>query len=81
MKRLGEVAITRKVESTEAYKAFTLDCVLCVERFWMRPPLLGVVSINRQQFIDVDKFGVCLNKCNRKQGYAVGFSRVRKPKH
>ena len=80
-KRMKEMEITRKVGSTEAYEAFTPDCVLRVELFWTRPPPLGVASIERRRFIDVDEFGVCLNKCNRKRGYSVSFYRVRKPGH
>ena len=79
--RLKDLMTTRKVGSTEAYEAFTRDNILRAELFWNRPPPLGVVSIERRRFIDVDEFGVSLNKCNRKRGYAVSFYRVRKPGH
>ena len=36
--RLGEMDITRKVGSTEAYEAFSPDCRLRAELFWTRPP-------------------------------------------
>ena len=80
-KRLKEMEITRKAGSTEAYEAFMPHNVLRAELFWTRPSPLGVVSIERRRFIDVDKFGMCLNKCNRKRGYSVSFFRLRKPGH
>ena len=79
--RLKEMELTRKVGSTESYKAFTPNSVLRAELFWTGPPPLGVVSVERRRFINVDEFGVCLNKCNRKRGYAVSFYRVRKSGH
>ena len=62
-KRLNELAVTRKVGSTEAYDAFLPQNVLRAEIFWNSPPPLGVVSIARRHFIDVDEFGMCLNCC------------------
>jgi len=80
-KRRKEMEITRKVGSTEAYEAFMPHNVLRAELFWTRPPPLDVVSIEWRRFVDVDEFGVCLNKCNRKRGYSVSFFRLRKPGH
>ena len=79
--RLKDMECTRKVGSTEAYEAFTPNNVLCAELFWTRTPPLGVVSIERRRFIDVDEFGGCFNKCNRKRGYAASFYWMRKPGH
>ena len=80
-RRLKELGVTRKVGSTEAYEAFTPQNLFRAELFWTRSPPLGVVSIERRRFIDVDEFGVCLTRCNRKRGYAISFYRVRKPGH
>ena len=63
-RRLKDMDVTWKVESTEAYEAFSPECLLCTERFWNRPPLLGVVRIDRRRLIIVDEFAVSLNKCN-----------------
>ena len=79
--RLKDMECTRKVGSTEAYEAFTPNNVLCAELFWTRPPPLGVVSIERRRFIDVDELGGCFNKCNRKRGCAASFYWMRKPGH
>jgi len=73
-KRLKYMELTRKVGITEAYKVFMPNNVLRAELFWTHPPPLGVVSIERMRFIDVDEFGVCLNTCKRKRGYSVSFS-------
>jgi hypothetical protein len=79
--RLKELNISRKVVSTEAYQAFTPINLFKVELFWTRPPPLGVRTIPRRKFIDVDEFGVELNRCNRTRGWAIKFFRIRKAGH
>jgi hypothetical protein len=81
LKRLQELKICQKVASTEAYQAFTPQNLLKVDLFWTWPPPLGVRTIPRWKFIDVDKFGVELNRCNHKRGWAVKFFRIRKAGH
>jgi hypothetical protein len=75
-KRLKELQITKKVASTEAYQAFTPENLLKVELFWTQPPPLGVRTIPRRKFIDVDEFGVEMNRCNCTRGWAVKFFRI-----
>mgnify|MGYP000635969214 CR=1 FL=1 len=78
---LKELNISRKVVSTEAYQAFTPINLFKVELFWTRPPPLGVRTIPRRKFIDVDEFGVELNRYNRTRGWAIKFFRIRKAGH
>jgi hypothetical protein len=80
-KQLHELQITQKVASTEAYQAFTPQNLLKAELFWTQPPPLGVISIPRRKFIDVDEFGVELNRCNRTRAWAVENFRIRKAGH
>ena len=77
----GIYSITKKASSTEAYQAFTPQNVLKVQWFWTRAPPLGVYGVPRRKFIDVDEFGVALERTNRKYAWAVRFFRVRKPGH
>ena len=79
--RLKELNISRKVVSTEAYQAFSPSNLFKVELFWTRPPPLGVRTIPRRKFIDVDEFGVELNRCNRTKGWAIKFYQIRKAGH
>jgi hypothetical protein len=81
LNRLKELNISRKVVSTEAYQAFTPINLFKVELFWKRPPPLGVRTIPRQKFIDVDEFGVDLNRCNQTRGRAIKCFRIRKASH
>jgi hypothetical protein len=78
---LKELNNSRKVESTEAYQAFTPIDNFKVELFWTRPPPLGVRTIARQKFSDVDECGVKLNRCNRTRGWAITFFQICKAGH
>ena len=73
--------MTSKVSSHEAYEAFLPQNVLRKELFWTQPPPLGIVGIEHRRMIDVDEFGISLQKCNRTRGYAASFYRVRKAGH
>jgi hypothetical protein len=78
---LKELNISRKLVSTEAYQAFTPINLFKVELFWTRPPPLGVRTIPRQKFIDVDEFGVELNRCNRMRGWTIKSFQICKAGH
>ena len=80
-KRLKELEITKKKASTEAYQAQRPDVQLRVWEFWNCPPPLGIFQVLRRQLIDVDEFGVTLEKCNRTGGWAAKVHRVRKDGH
>mmetsp|Transcript_40189 Transcript_40189/g.45907 ORF Transcript_40189/g.45907 Transcript_40189/m.45907 type:complete len:221 (-) Transcript_40189:115-777(-) len=73
--------ITRKRASTESYEAFTPQNIWRCDMFWSQPPPLCVVTIPRRQYIDVDEFGIEMNACNSKYGFALSCFRVRKPGH
>ena len=79
--RLKELNITRKRASTEAYQASRPDVLHRKWTFWNCPPPLGVVGVPRRKFIDVDEFGIALEKCNRSYGWAPKIFRVRKEGH
>jgi hypothetical protein len=67
-KQLKELNITKKKASTEAYQMQHPDMQFCVWGFWNCPPPLGVFQVPQRRLIDVDKFGVTLEKCNRTGG-------------
>jgi hypothetical protein len=58
-----------------------LDVQFRVWGFWNCPPPLGVFQVPRWKLIDVDKFGLTFEKCNRTSGWAVTVHRVRKDGH
>jgi hypothetical protein len=81
VRRAKELKLTRKRASTEAYQAFLPHNVLRCRQFWSLPPPLGIRTIRRRQFIDVDEFGMELSRCNDKYGRSHSSIRVRKPGH
>jgi hypothetical protein len=80
-RRLGEMEITKKRASTEGYQTKRPDVQFRVWSFWNCPLPLGVFQVLRRMLIDVDEFGVTLEKCNRTGGWAVKVLRVRKDGH
>ena len=63
--------VTRKVASTEAYQAFFPRNIWRCNIFWSQPPPLGVVTIPRRTMIDVDEFGMSMNRCDSKRGHSL----------
>ena len=80
-KRLKELDITKKIASVEAYQAQTERVQRRVYAFWNHAPPLGICGIPRRMLIDVDEFGVTIERCNRKKGWALKVFRVRKDGH
>ena len=80
-KQCLELQIMCKQASTEVHQAFLPQNILRVEWFWTLPPPLGVVGTHRRQFIDVDEFGVALQRVNTGMGRAHISLGVRKPGH
>ena len=76
-KRLAELRVTRKKVSVEAQQAFTAINLQRVQSFWSSPPPLGVQTVRRARLIDVDEFGIELNRCNRTHGWSLEVFRVR----
>jgi hypothetical protein len=64
-KQLKKLDITKKKASTEAYQMQHPNVQFRMWGFWNCPPPLGVYQVPRQRLIDVDEFGVTLEKCNR----------------
>lgn len=79
IQRCKELQLSKKKASTEAYQAFLPDSVHRCRWFWTLPSPLGVVGTPRRKFIDVDEFGVALDRMNRNSGRAHMSLRVRKP--
>ena len=80
-RRLDEMEITKKRASTKGYQTQRPDVQFRVRSFWNFPLPLGVFQVPRRMLIDVDKFGVTLEKCNRTGGWAVKVLQVRKDGH
>lgn len=80
-KRMKELDITLKKASTEAYQAQREDVQFRVYTFWNYPPPLGICGVSRYRLIDIDEFGLTLEKCNRTRGWALKVYRVRKDGH
>ena len=57
-----------KDRSVEAYQAQAEAVQHRVFCFWNRAPPLGIFQVPRRILIDVDKFGVTIERCNRKKG-------------
>jgi transposase len=79
--RLAELQITKKKASIEAYQAQNEDVQFRVWAFWncFRP--LGVRGTPQRMLIDVDEFGITLERANHKNGWASKMYRVRKDGH
>ena len=70
-----------KKASTKAYQTLSPENQLRVQVFWNHGPPLGVKMVPRYKLIDVDDFAITLMKCNKKKGWALMCSRVRKYGH
>jgi hypothetical protein len=80
-KRLTELEVTKKKASIEGFQAHQQDVQFKVWGSWNCPPPLGIYGVQRRILIDVDEFGVTLEKCNCTGGWAVKVLRVRKDGH
>jgi hypothetical protein len=79
--RLAELEITKKRASTEAYQAQREDVQFRVWSFFNCPSPLGIFQVPRRKLIDVDEFGITMEKCNRTEGWVLRVFRVRKDGH
>ena len=73
--------MTSKRASTEAFQALRPDVLFVEQCFWNHLPPLGVFGVPRYKMLDVDEFGITLERCNRKKGWALTCFRVRKDGH
>ena len=76
-KRLGELDVTLKNVSVEAYEAFTPHNLLREEMFWTQGLPLGKVGIPRQKFIDIDNFAMEHRRLNLTKAWGLSCYRVR----
>jgi hypothetical protein len=80
-KRLAELEITKKRASTEAYQAQREDVQFRVWSFSNCPSPLGIFQVPQRKLIDIDEFGIMIEKCNRTEGWALRVFWVRKDGH
>jgi len=80
-KCLKELDITKKIASVEVYQAQTEAVQHRVFCFWNQAPPLGIFQVPWRMLIDVDEFGVTIERCNRKKGWALKLFPVRKDGH
>ena len=63
--------------STEAYHAFLTVNLRKEALFWGKLLSVGVIGVRRRQMIDVDEFGMELNRTNRKYGWSIKSIRIK----
>ncbi len=80
-KRLAELKITKKRASTEASQAQREDVQFRIWSFWNCSSPLVIFEVPSRKLIDVDEFGITLEKCNRTGGWALKVFCVRKDGH
>ena len=80
-KRLKGLDITKKIASVEAYQVQAEVVQHPVFCFWNQAPPLGILQVPQRMLIDVEEFGVTIERCNRKKGWALKLFRVRKDGH
>ncbi len=61
---LDDLEITKKKASIEAFQASSAEVQFRVFTYWNCPPPLGIFEVRRRKLIDIDNFGVTLERCN-----------------
>jgi hypothetical protein len=80
-KRFDKLKITKKRASIEAYQAQMEDVQFRDWSFWNCPSPLGIFKVTWQKLIDIDEFGILLEKCNCTGGWVLRVFKVRKDGH
>jgi hypothetical protein len=80
-KCLAELDITKNKTSTEAYQVQGEDVQFHLWSFWNCPSPLGIFGVPSRNLIDVNEFGITLEKCNRIGGCMFKVFCVRKDWH
>ncbi len=80
-RRIKELQIMKKKASIDAYQHLSEHVQFCVWAFWNCLPGLGIVGIPRRKFINDDKFGISLEKANRKFAWAPTCYKIRNDGH
>lgn len=79
--RLKDLDITKKQAATDAYQSMKEDVQYRLDCFFNFLPPLGIRDVPRYKLIDIDEFGMTLEKLNCKGGWAMKIFRVRKDGH
>ena len=80
-KRFADLEITTKAAATDAYQSQTEEVQFRLQTFFNMPRPMGICGEPRYKLIDVDEFGITLEKLNRTRGWALKVHRVRKDGH
>ncbi len=72
-KHLNNLEITKKKASIEAFQASSAEVQFRVFTYWNCPPPLGIFEVRRRKLINIDEFGVTLERCN---AMAVGENTI-----
>ena len=59
---MTDLGMTTKRASTEAYQDFEAHDILKCRQFWTLGGPLGVIRVSRRRLLDIDEFGVALQK-------------------
>ena len=65
---LDSLEITKKKASIKAFQASSAEVQFRVFTYWNCPPPLGIFEVRRRKLIDMDEFGVTLERCNAMAG-------------
>jgi hypothetical protein len=63
-KHLDDLEITKKKASIEAFQALSAEVQFRVFTYWNCPPPFGIFEVRRRKLINIDEFGVTLERCN-----------------
>jgi hypothetical protein len=77
-KHLDNLEITKKKASFEAFQALDAEVQFRVFTFWNCPPPNLIFKVHQRKLIDIDVFGVRLERCNRTSGWALKVFCVQK---
>jgi hypothetical protein len=61
---LDDLEITKKKASIEAFQSSSAEVQFRVFTYWNCPPPLGIFKVRRRKLIDINEFGVMLERCN-----------------
>ena len=79
--RLNEMDITKKKAATDSYQSQRDDVQFRLHCFFNCSLPLGIRDVPRFKLMDLDEFGVTLEKMNRTGGWSLKIFRVRKDGH
>jgi hypothetical protein len=75
---LNNLEIIKKKASIKAFQALSAEVQFRVITYWNCPPSLRIFKVHQRKLIDIDEFGVTLERCNHTAGWALKVFRVQK---